>query len=121
MHLLHSKTTYSVRPPARDDFGLGESSLFSSAFPRYQMSSSPGDYSLAIRGVAMEDDAKFQCQVACPEDPCKPSDSISVIPGRSRRGGSSHPVKGGQYCCAGIVITGLVVFHLPARCARRPQ
>ena len=68
--LLHSETTYNGWPPARDDFGLGESSLFSSSFPRYRMSSSPGDYSLAIRGVAMEDDAKFQCQVLCPEDPC---------------------------------------------------
>jgi hypothetical protein len=47
----------------RDTFGLGDAGAMHSAFPRYSVPAVGGDYTLAIRGLTMVDDAKFQCQV----------------------------------------------------------
>ncbi|OWR51382.1 putative nephrin, partial [Danaus plexippus plexippus] len=49
----------------KDDFGLGLHRELS-GYDRYKMigSDEEGDYSLDIRDVTLEDDAKYQCQVS---------------------------------------------------------
>ena len=52
----------------RDNFGLGTDRELI-GYPRYTMSGNDeeGDYSLHIREVALEDDARYQCQVGAAE------------------------------------------------------